>query len=398
MFWQLNDVTQGYSWGSLEYGGRLKILHYQAKRMFAPLRIECNLAPANGNCTYEKDVDYNSSDMKSVPASSPDDCCNKCTHDPNCAVGVFAVMHNTCWIKSAEEAKHKVPADKKVGGTVACVTPRASEPEQAVAPGCTFVKNQDFGGPGENGVPSKDQADCCAKCLANARCLAATFVPGSCWIKYSRDAPYKMPANRSAVSCVTNKPPPPPPPQSIVCTVSNDGLETWSGQVSLAIATMDAPLSAAPAWTKTIDVGPVPPGEARRFYSQNVVASMCPSGGAACWIYGQAGSSIARADIGLPLQPIKYLSGNGKLPPTNVSASVTSSNSTSGIIELSVVGPAAALYVHVTAASMGAFSDSAFHLLAGEKRTVSFDAWGEHGPLDAALFARSLRVHWLNAE
>jgi hypothetical protein len=27
---------------------------------------------------------------------------------------------------------------------------------------------------------------------------------------------------------------------------------------------------------------------------------------------------------------------------------------------------------------------------------IAFESWEEHGPLDAALLASSLRVHWLN--
>uniref|UniRef100_A0A8C6XH48 Beta-mannosidase n=1 Tax=Naja naja TaxID=35670 RepID=A0A8C6XH48_NAJNA len=37
LFWQLNDIWQGPSWASLEYGGKWKMLHYFAKHFFAPL-------------------------------------------------------------------------------------------------------------------------------------------------------------------------------------------------------------------------------------------------------------------------------------------------------------------------------------------------------------------------
>ena len=37
LYWQLNDVWQGQSWSSLEYGGRWKLLHYSMKEAFAPL-------------------------------------------------------------------------------------------------------------------------------------------------------------------------------------------------------------------------------------------------------------------------------------------------------------------------------------------------------------------------
>ncbi|KAI4572553.1 hypothetical protein MJG53_006053 [Ovis ammon polii x Ovis aries] len=37
LYWQLNDIWQAPSWSSLEYGGKWKMLHYFARRFFAPL-------------------------------------------------------------------------------------------------------------------------------------------------------------------------------------------------------------------------------------------------------------------------------------------------------------------------------------------------------------------------
>jgi beta-mannosidase len=37
LYWQLNDVWPCASWSSLEYGGRWKMLHHEARRFFAPL-------------------------------------------------------------------------------------------------------------------------------------------------------------------------------------------------------------------------------------------------------------------------------------------------------------------------------------------------------------------------
>lgn len=39
LYWQLNDLWPVCSWGSLDYGGKWKALHYQAKRFFAPLLV-----------------------------------------------------------------------------------------------------------------------------------------------------------------------------------------------------------------------------------------------------------------------------------------------------------------------------------------------------------------------
>ncbi|KAH3759148.1 beta-mannosidase precursor [Pelomyxa schiedti] len=39
LYWQLNDIWQGPTWSSIEYGGRWKLLHNYAKDFFAPLLV-----------------------------------------------------------------------------------------------------------------------------------------------------------------------------------------------------------------------------------------------------------------------------------------------------------------------------------------------------------------------
>ena len=41
LYWQLNDIWPVASWSSIDYYGRLKALHYVAKRFFAPVMISC---------------------------------------------------------------------------------------------------------------------------------------------------------------------------------------------------------------------------------------------------------------------------------------------------------------------------------------------------------------------
>ncbi|MGI6019487.1 MAG: beta-mannosidase [Marvinbryantia sp.] len=41
IYWQLNDCWSVASWSSIDYCGRLKALHYYAKRFFAPLMLSC---------------------------------------------------------------------------------------------------------------------------------------------------------------------------------------------------------------------------------------------------------------------------------------------------------------------------------------------------------------------
>ncbi|PRP76382.1 beta-mannosidase [Planoprotostelium fungivorum] len=48
MFWQLNAPWQGPTWGSLEYGGRWKMLHYFAKKFNAPVTVSSFQNPQRG--------------------------------------------------------------------------------------------------------------------------------------------------------------------------------------------------------------------------------------------------------------------------------------------------------------------------------------------------------------
>lgn len=55
LYWQLNDIWPVASWSSIDYYGRLKALHYFAKRFYAPILISCvetgeRTTRANVNC------------------------------------------------------------------------------------------------------------------------------------------------------------------------------------------------------------------------------------------------------------------------------------------------------------------------------------------------------------
>ncbi|MCD8149602.1 MAG: glycoside hydrolase family 2 protein [Clostridiales bacterium] len=53
VYWQLNDCWPVASWSSIDYCGRLKALHYYAKRFFAPLMLSCE---EQGLMTSGKDL------------------------------------------------------------------------------------------------------------------------------------------------------------------------------------------------------------------------------------------------------------------------------------------------------------------------------------------------------
>eukprot|EP01052_Picozoa_sp_SAG31_P014980 SAG31_NODE_948_length_10825_cov_9.412829_13_plen_123_part_00 len=110
-------------------------MHYQSTKWFAPVRIECNTVVANAdraraasstgamhsddcggkalakrNCSFEPNVDYASSDMRQVSASTQQDCCAKCSKQSSCATGVFVAKDHACWLKTFADMKHKVRA------------------------------------------------------------------------------------------------------------------------------------------------------------------------------------------------------------------------------------------------------------------------------------------------
>ncbi len=48
LYWQLNDTWPVASWASLEYGGGWKLLHYMARRFYAPILVTAQPDPASG--------------------------------------------------------------------------------------------------------------------------------------------------------------------------------------------------------------------------------------------------------------------------------------------------------------------------------------------------------------
>ena len=53
LYWQLNDNWPVASWSSIEYGGKWKHLHYQAKRFYAPVAVMMVPAVDNGTTNVE---------------------------------------------------------------------------------------------------------------------------------------------------------------------------------------------------------------------------------------------------------------------------------------------------------------------------------------------------------
>lgn len=61
IYWQLNDCWPVASWSSIDYYGRLKILHYYAKRFFSPLMLSCQ---EESTITQEPNVNAESLDIE----------------------------------------------------------------------------------------------------------------------------------------------------------------------------------------------------------------------------------------------------------------------------------------------------------------------------------------------
>jgi beta-mannosidase len=52
LYWQLNDTWPVASWSSLNYGGSWKLLHYAARRFYAPVRVVAIPDDANGEYVH----------------------------------------------------------------------------------------------------------------------------------------------------------------------------------------------------------------------------------------------------------------------------------------------------------------------------------------------------------
>jgi beta-mannosidase len=61
IYWQLNDCWPVASWSSIDYCGRLKALHYYAKRFFAPLMLSCE---EQGMVSSEKQLNWQHFDFE----------------------------------------------------------------------------------------------------------------------------------------------------------------------------------------------------------------------------------------------------------------------------------------------------------------------------------------------
>lgn len=133
-------MTQGLSWGSLEYGGRFKIAHYAAKDWFAPVRVSCNLLTGNGE------------QISSGHIRSPG-------HD-----------HTPKW-----------------------VDPGSADSSPVANRTCTYQPNTDYGGDGR-AVPNVNTKEaCCSQCMADARCVVGVLAGKTCWFKYGSDKPRSKP-------------------------------------------------------------------------------------------------------------------------------------------------------------------------------------------------------------
>lgn len=70
LYWQLNDVWQGPTWSSIEYGGKWKMLHYFARRFFFPIQVMPYIVQPPATNGPEKPGPSTSSNPRNISASS----------------------------------------------------------------------------------------------------------------------------------------------------------------------------------------------------------------------------------------------------------------------------------------------------------------------------------------
>eukprot|EP00040_Diaphanoeca_grandis_P044335 m.11989 g.11989 ORF g.11989 m.11989 type:complete len:1111 (+) comp9093_c0_seq1:65-3397(+) len=339
LFWQLNDIMQGSSWGSLEYGGRFKLAHYAARQWFSPVRVECNRVRVGADsgdvaemavsmnrghtefpCTFLNNTDFSGPGKVGVPALTANECCTICQTDAQCRAATFAPS-GSCWVKYSTDEPVSSP------GNTACVA-TARLPTSAIA--CTATND----GP----VPWSGRVslhlDYIAPTLTNQTLWTETFDVGPV---STGEAVRFFNANITGPCHLSN------------VTTDGDGDST----------SLTNP----------------------------------------CWIYG--GDITSPADstaIGLPLTSLSNpLRTSTTLPPTTVIVTSIDHGVADGghTVIVSNTGIAAALYVVVTTAVLGQFDMNGIHLLGGQNKTLSFRPWNTFDP---TAFSNSLHVHWLNID
>lgn len=111
---------------------------------------------------------------------------------------------------------HRIGADSimSLDGTWDVTVPTPPPPSNK----CNFTKNIDWkpesGNNSGHPVPAHNESQCCAECNADPSCVAAVYVPGSCWIKDQQDCAGGSYHREGRVSCqkIPGPPTPPGPP------------------------------------------------------------------------------------------------------------------------------------------------------------------------------------------
>jgi beta-mannosidase len=103
IYWQLNDCWPVASWSSVDYTGRLKALHYSAKRFFAPVMVSCE---EEGLMTSDKGINHEHFDFeKSIRLSAA----NETLEEKNVTI-IWTLRNSKAQILRKEEQAVKVPA------------------------------------------------------------------------------------------------------------------------------------------------------------------------------------------------------------------------------------------------------------------------------------------------
>lgn len=103
IYWQLNDCWPVASWSSVDYTGRLKALHYAAKRFFAPVMLSCE---EEGLMTSGKGINHEHFDFeKSIRLSAA----NETLMEKNVTI-IWTLRNAKAQILRKEEQSIKVPA------------------------------------------------------------------------------------------------------------------------------------------------------------------------------------------------------------------------------------------------------------------------------------------------
>lgn len=151
-----------------------------------------HLSPPQPSCATENGFDYQGNDIKNIPNSPVERCCDACKGVAGCNAWSWSDFNNgTCWLKSAQ------------GKIIVNANVKSSPLYQGYHMSCYAADNVDFMGNDIGNVQKPNVDDCCSVCQNTLGCRAYSWSGlngGTCWLKSARGQAIVKKGVKSAVA------------------------------------------------------------------------------------------------------------------------------------------------------------------------------------------------------